>query len=105
MGYNFPYWFKSLAALGCPAPRVLAALRAATPGVTTIRRVKVSIGRPAAEVFFLHGTRQGRFASLRDRASPNLDVHRSVRIGQLWASPRGAPTLDQLRTKGAESQR
>jgi len=31
-GYDFPYWFKSLAALGCPAPRVLAALRAATPG-------------------------------------------------------------------------
>ena len=29
IGYEFLCWFKSLAALGCPAPRVLAALRAA----------------------------------------------------------------------------
>jgi hypothetical protein len=30
-GYEYLYWFKSLAALGSPAPRVLAPLRAASP--------------------------------------------------------------------------
>ena len=100
-GYDFPYWFKSLAALGCPAPRVLPALRAATPGWARTGGVRVSIGTPAAEVSFLRGTLQGRFASLRERASPNLDLRRSVRIGDLWAGRRGATTLDQLWTNGA----
>jgi hypothetical protein len=36
-GYDFSFWFKSLAALGCPAPRVLAALRAATSDVQNQR--------------------------------------------------------------------
>jgi hypothetical protein len=48
-GYDFPYWFKSLATLGCPAPRVLAALRAATPGGTRMGTAKSGSARPPQE--------------------------------------------------------
>ena len=50
-GYDFPYWFKSLAALGCPAPGVLAAaagryagISMMNPGLTT-PMISVRCGR------------------------------------------------------------
>ena len=86
---------------GFACPRCAAGRYA---GRDKVGAARVGSGTPAAEVSLLHGTRQGRFASLRNRASPNLDAHRSVRIGQLWASPRGTTTLDQLWTKGAENR-
>ena len=75
-GYDFPHWFKSLAALGCPAPRVLAALRAATPGRMGNPYARQYPVPPDLEVGASSRSVRGAFASQRDRASSTLDPYR-----------------------------
>jgi hypothetical protein len=109
-GYDFPHWFKSLAALGQspPAPRVLAALRAATPAGSTRQpgecggpepgsSLVAGGGDPISEDLHAATWHQGRFASLRDGLRPPLTPGNDEQPG--WSSDR-RPHLGRGRMRG-----